>query len=122
MSEVDDKYDLYFFQLTFSLHSAAMQQMGKMVSGLTGEIERNLPMAKNSIDMLNMLKEKTAGNLNDDEQKLIDHYLYELRMNYVDEAKKGETKPESAPKPDQASPETPPEKTDEGEPSSGTEG
>ena len=87
-----------------------MQQMGKTVSGLTGEIERNLGMAKNSIDMLSMLEEKTAGNLNEEEKKLIDHYLYELRMNYVDEAKKGETEPESAPEPEPSSADSPEEK------------
>ena len=46
-------------------------------------------MAKHSIDMLGMLEEKTKGNLTEDEEKYLKHTLYELRMNYLDEMKKG---------------------------------
>ena len=62
-----------------------MQQMGKISSPLTGEIERDLDQARGSIDMLDMLRRKTTGNLSPEEQELLDHVLYELRMNYVDE-------------------------------------
>jgi hypothetical protein len=101
MTDQDDKYDIHFFQMAFSLYTAAMQQMGKVISPLTGKVERDLGMAKNSIDMLEMLQRKTNGNLSDEENKLVEHYLYELRMNYVDEANKGETPPESEEAPDE---------------------
>ncbi len=91
MTEQTDAYDINFYQLTFSLHAAAMQHMGKTISPMTGKIERNLDMAKSSIDMLDMLQKKTAGNLTDDEKKMLDHFLFDLRMNYVEEAKKGDT-------------------------------
>ncbi|RME32047.1 MAG: DUF1844 domain-containing protein, partial [Candidatus Zixiibacteriota bacterium] len=55
---------------------------------LTGKVERNLEMAKNSIDMLEMIERKTKGNLSDDEAKTIERALYELRLNYVDEVNK----------------------------------
>ncbi|MCP4686287.1 MAG: DUF1844 domain-containing protein [bacterium] len=88
MTDQTDAYDINFYQLAFSLHSAAMQHMGKTISQLSGKIERNLDMAKNSIDMLEMLQKKTDGNLTDDEKKMLDHFLFDLRMNYVEEVKK----------------------------------
>ena len=45
-------------------------------------------MAKATIDLLGTLEKKTAGNLSEDEKRLLQHALYELRMNYVDEVKK----------------------------------
>lgn len=77
-----------FVQLVLSFHAAAWQQMGKVVSVATGKLERDLKMAKHSIDMLGMLAEKTKGNLAEDEQKYVDQALYELRMNYLEEQKK----------------------------------
>jgi DNA replication initiation complex subunit (GINS family) len=81
-------------QLILSLQMGAMQQMGKIASPLTGKVERDLMMAQASIDMLSMLQEKMKGNLTDEEDKFLGHVLYELRMNYVDEAKKPDEKPE----------------------------
>lgn len=86
-----------FVQLVLSFHAAAWQQMGKVVSVITGKIERDLNMAKHSIDMLGMLEEKTKGNLTEDEEKYLAHALYELRMNYLDELKKGPEKEEEKP-------------------------
>jgi len=83
-----------FVQLVLSFHAAAWQQMGKVTSVVTGKIERDLNMAKHSIDMLGMLEEKTRGNLTEDEEKYLKHTLYELRMNYLDEVKKGPEKKE----------------------------
>lgn len=98
-----------FVQLVLSFHAAAWQQMGKVASVMTGKVERDLTMAKHSIDMLGMLEEKTRGNLSEDEQKYLEQTLYELRMNYLDEVKKGpdKTEPETSedkPKEDDAAP------------------
>jgi hypothetical protein len=90
MADADEKIDPYFFQLVVSLQAGAVQQMGKIASPITGKVERNLDMAKNSIDLIGMLQTKTAGNLTREEKRLIDHVLYELRLNYVDEANKDE--------------------------------
>ena len=65
-----------------------MQQMGKIVSPVTGEVERDLTIAQTTIDILSMLETKMKGNLSDEENELISRSLYELRMNYVDENKK----------------------------------
>ena len=107
----------HFVQLVLSFHAAAWQQMGKVASVMTGKIERDLNMAKHSIDMLGMLEEKTKGNLTEDEEKYLKHTLYELRMNYLDEMKKGPDKDEkkeepSATKPDESK-DSPSDSTEE---------
>lgn len=88
MAEDQNKIDANFFQLVISLQMAAMQNMGKIASPITGKIERNLDQAKVSIDMLAMLSEKMEGNLTGEEKDLLNRALYELRMNFVDESKK----------------------------------
>ena len=77
-----------FSALLFSLHAAAMQQLGKIINPLTNEVERDLEQAKATIEMLEMLRRKTQGNLDESETKLIGRLLYELQMNYVDEVAK----------------------------------
>lgn len=86
-----DNIDPHFMGLLFSLQATAMAQMGKTVSSETGNVERNLPMSKQIIDLIEMLERKTKGNLTGDEGKLISNLLYELRLNYVDELKKGDS-------------------------------
>jgi hypothetical protein len=76
-----------FTQLIFSFQATAMQQMGKMMNPLTGKVEKNMEQAKHFIDIVAMLEEKTRGNLNENEKKLIERVLFELRMNYLDELK-----------------------------------
>ena len=84
-----DTQDIAFYQLVLSLQAAIMQQLGKVASPLTGAVERDLDVAKQTLDLLEMLQSKTAGNLTPDEKKLLEHVLYELRLNYLDEVKKG---------------------------------
>jgi hypothetical protein len=103
-----------FVQLVLSFHAAAWQQMGKVTSVITGEIDRNLIAAKHSIDMLAMLEEKTKGNLTEDEEKYLKHALYELRMNYLEEAKKDSENNESD--------KTPPDDSEQSEKSESGEG
>jgi hypothetical protein len=91
MSEKMENINIQFFQLVFSLQTAAMQQLGKIVSPVTGKIERDLSMAKTTIDILGMLEQKTKGNLTPEETRFIAHSLHELRLNYVDEIKKGDS-------------------------------
>ena len=100
MSEAEEKKEqahgtdagLLFTQLVLSFQAAAWQQLGKVPSIMTGKVERSLEMAKHSIDMLGMLEEKTKGNLTESENKYLRHVLYELRMNYLEETKKGPEK------------------------------
>ena len=50
---------------------------------VSGEVEVNKPYAKHYIDTLEMLGEKTKGNLSDDESKMLSEALHALRMAYV---------------------------------------
>ncbi len=86
----DQQNELLFMQLVMMFQGMALQNLGKVINPMTNQIERNLEQAKNMIDLLGMLDEKTKGNLNDNEEKLMEHVLFELRMNYVDELKKDE--------------------------------
>lgn len=85
--------DELFLHLVFMFQTAALQQMGKLVNPVTQKIERNLEQAKYSIDVLEVIQEKTKGNLNEGESKFLDNVLFELRMNYLEEQKKDESIP-----------------------------
>ena len=78
---------LLFLQVISMFQAAAMQQLGKIMDPLTGEVTRDLEQAKMSIDILEVLKEKTSGNLDQREAEFVDKVLFELHMNYVDELK-----------------------------------
>ena len=100
MNEDLAKMDPLLLQLILSLQAGAMQQMGKIASPIDGKVERDLKAAQFSIDILDMLDKKMKGNLSDEEAKVIGHVLYELRLNYVDEAKKKEPEKETEKKPE----------------------
>lgn len=78
-----------FLQLVLGLQQAAMVALGKLMNPMSGRIERNLDAAKNTIDTLGAIEARTRGNLESDEQRVLSQVLTELRLNYVDELKKG---------------------------------
>ncbi len=67
------------------------------MSGMTGpggeRIPPNIEVAKHYVDMLQVLDDKTKGNLSDEEKRLLDQVLYELRMRYVQVAGGGAAPP-----------------------------
>ena len=75
--------EVNFNSLIFSLSSSALLHIGEIADPQTGEKRVDLPMAKHSIDIISMLKDKTEGNLDDEEQQFIDNILTDLRMRYV---------------------------------------
>ncbi|MBD3348927.1 MAG: DUF1844 domain-containing protein [Candidatus Eisenbacteria bacterium] len=89
MADTEEKkgIDGYLFRLIATFEAAGMQQMGKIASPLTGDVEVSLEGARDAIEMLDMVKRKTLGNLNEDESRYLEHVLYQLRMNYVEVAK-----------------------------------
>jgi len=93
-NEAISKKDL-FLGLIHSFQAAAMQQMGKTINPFTEKIERDLGQARLSIDMLEMLQERTSGNLTGEESRFLAHVLTELRLNYVAEADEDKKKAES---------------------------
>lgn len=69
----------------FSLASAAFVNLGAVPEPGSGETQKNLSLAKQTIDLLGLLREKTLGNLTSEEENLFDHLLYDLRMQYIKE-------------------------------------
>jgi len=82
-----------FIQLVLMFQAAAMQQMGKLMNPLTSKTECDLEQAKFSIDILDMVKSKTKGNLLDEEGRLLEQVLYDLKMNYLEELKNKNEQP-----------------------------
>ena len=74
-----------FSTFIFSLNSSAYVQLGLLEEPGTGQKTRNLPLAKQTIDILGMLEDKTRGNLTPDEENMLRHILYDLRLLYVKE-------------------------------------
>ncbi len=75
--------EINFSNFIFSLSTSALIHLGEIPDPISKESSKNLPMAKQTIDILGMLQEKTKGNLNSDEEALIQNILYDLRMRYV---------------------------------------
>jgi len=78
-----------FSTFIFSLGSAALISLGATPNPLTQKTEYDLDHAKQNIDLLSLLKEKTTGNLTKDEESLINNLLHSLRLKYIEELKKG---------------------------------
>ena len=79
----DNKNTQLFMGLCTSLVTQAWMQLGKIKNPISDKIEIDINAASLTIDMLAMLKEKTKGNIGDDESKILDQSINELRMNYI---------------------------------------
>ena len=77
--------EINFASFIFSLSTTAMYHFGDFPDPVTKESQRNLPAAKQTIDILNILKTKTEGNLDEQEKQMLDGMLYELRMRFIKE-------------------------------------
>jgi len=75
--------EVNFSTFVFSLSSSAILHFGEIPDPFSGEKQENLPLAKQTIDILGMLEEKTHGNLTEEEAELLRNILYDLRMRYV---------------------------------------
>ena len=77
--------EINFATFVVSLNASALMHLGAIEDPTTGKTDKNLSMAKQTIDILSMLEEKTAGNLSKDEENLVKSILYDLRIIYVKE-------------------------------------
>jgi hypothetical protein len=84
----NEKNTQMFMYLVGSFEMSAMMAMGKMKNPVTGTIEKDMAQAQFSIDILDMLTAKTKGNISEYEQKFLENTLGQLKLNYLDEAKK----------------------------------
>jgi hypothetical protein len=78
---------LRFLEMVSLFSMQAMIGLGKTINPVTGKAEKNLPAARLFIDTLEMLEVKTKGNLNNDETKLLQTTLTDLRLMFVEESK-----------------------------------
>ncbi len=89
----NDRNEYLFHHLVAMFQTLALQQLGKLVNPITGKMERDLQQARITIDMLQMIKDRTTGNLEQSERMILERALLELQMNFVDEKDRGEDIP-----------------------------
>jgi hypothetical protein len=77
-----------FSNLILSLSTSALLNLGEVPDPVTKEKKKDIDIAKQTIDLISILKEKTKGNLTKEEESLVDSALYDLRMRYVKEINK----------------------------------
>jgi len=78
---------LDFSSLVLPFFTQALFKLGQLNQGGTKDQEGKLELAKRMIDLLDLLKSRTQGNLKPEEQKFIDQSLHQLRMAYMQQAK-----------------------------------
>lgn len=72
-----------FAGFVMGLSTQVLLHLGEVADPATGKTERDLPAAQQLIDILGVLRAKTAGNLDENESALLDSMLYDLRIRYV---------------------------------------
>jgi hypothetical protein len=72
-----------FSSFILSMSSAALMHLGQIPDPQSGKRRQDLALARHTIDTLGMIQDKTKGNLSDEEQKLIDSVLTDLRLAFV---------------------------------------
>jgi hypothetical protein len=77
--------EINFPTFVASLNASALLHLGAIEDPSSGKKDKNLPMAKQTIDILSMLQEKTSGNLSTEEENMLKNILYDLRIMYVKE-------------------------------------
>ncbi|MFK8139135.1 MAG: DUF1844 domain-containing protein [Bdellovibrionales bacterium] len=73
-----------FSTLLMSIGSAAMMSLGLAPNPASGKIEKNIELAKFNIDLLDILRAKSKGNLDADEERLLTQLIADLQLKYVD--------------------------------------
>lgn len=82
-SEAEPDFNIFIT----SLGMQAMIFLGEMANPVTNETKIELPRAKYLIETIAMIRDKTKGNLTNEESKLVDDMLYALRLKYAERAK-----------------------------------
>jgi hypothetical protein len=80
-------YEFGFSTFILSLSTSALVHLGELPDPITNKKEINLQLARQTISIIEMLKEKTKGNLTDEEEKLLDGVLYDVRLKFLGQAK-----------------------------------
>ena len=77
-----------FATFVLSLSHSALVHLGDAPSPVDGKREVNLALARQTIDLLALLQDKTKGNLSGEEERILDQGLYDLRLRFVEVAKR----------------------------------
>ncbi len=80
--------EIDFSTFVISLSTQVLMHLGEISNPISGKVEGDISVAKQMIDILGMLCEKTRGNLNANEAQLMEGILFDLRMKYVEAVKK----------------------------------
>ena len=80
-------FEADFATFIYSLNTQALLFLGKIPNPISKKYEKDVGTAKYLIDTINMLSKKTKGNLDENEAKLVENVLYDLRMAYISEKK-----------------------------------
>ena len=72
-----------FISIIYTFQMQAMMQMGKLKNPITEKVEKDMDSAQMSIDLLDMLKEKTKNNLTEEEERFLTQVLSDLKLNFV---------------------------------------
>ena len=75
--------EVTFTAFVMSLNTSALFHLGEISDPTTGKKQQDLVLVKHTIDTIELLEEKTKGNLTDEEQDLLRNALYDLKMRYV---------------------------------------
>ena len=79
-----------FATFVVSLSHSALIHLGEAAHSESNTVVQNLPLAKQTIDLLGVLEDKTKGNLTGEEERLLTHVLFDLRMRFVEVQKKAQ--------------------------------
>lgn len=80
--------EINFSAFVISLSTQVLLHLGEIADPISEKVQVDVPVAKQMIDILAMLREKTRGNLNASEDRLMEDILFDLRMKYVEAVKK----------------------------------
>ncbi|HEY7167146.1 MAG TPA: DUF1844 domain-containing protein [Candidatus Binatia bacterium] len=80
--------EMNFSTFIISLSTQALMHLGEIKNPFTGNVEADISLAKQTIDIIGILRDKTRGNLDQGEDQLMEEVLYDLRMKYVEAVKK----------------------------------
>jgi hypothetical protein len=83
-----EKGQVDFTAFLFGLASTVMIHLGSTPHPETGKVKRDLSLARETLDLLGMLREKTRGNLNVDEERVFEKLLADLRLQFVEANKR----------------------------------
>jgi hypothetical protein len=75
--------DVTFTSFFMALNTSALFHLGEISDPATGKPQKDIAMAKHTIDTMLLLQKKTAGNLTDEEKDLVETSLYDLQMRFV---------------------------------------